>query len=45
MMKIKYKIVRIFDLYIVPFLINGNKEESYFNSMKEKYPNDRPKKN
>jgi hypothetical protein len=40
MKKIKYKIIRILDLYFYPLLINGNKEQAYFERMKRKYKNE-----
>jgi hypothetical protein len=38
MKNLKYRIVRFLDCYIVPMLINGNKEDDYFERMRKKYP-------
>ena len=37
MKKIKYKIVKFMDLFIGPFLTNGNKQDAYFKRMNKKY--------
>lgn len=31
------KIERILDLYFIPFLINGRKEENYYRNLRKKY--------